>query len=144
MPAEIVAVLRKAGGPRYRAVMTRKGGKHVSRCPGPWVIAFFVLMPPRPVISGSRRAALGIADVSLDGAVVEQILLRRAVCALVAILPEACASFIIGNPIESIRAMQPREVALRVWCANTWRSDKIMILAANCKARGSWNPGNAT
>ena len=47
VPTDVVAALRKAGGPGYRAKMTQKGGKHVSRCPGPWVIAFFVLMPPR-------------------------------------------------------------------------------------------------
>ena len=99
IPRDVEARLVALGGPDYAAKLKgRKGSKHVARCPGHWASAFFDLMPNLIPKSGPARAKAGLASVPLDGAEVEANLLRRAGCALVAILPYECAEFILRDP----------------------------------------------
>ena len=90
--AVVPSTLPAATRPSPRSEIT-KGSKHASLCAGPFVAAL-ARMPPAP-LQGAKRAAAGLADVTLRREDEVKAKRERAARALVAILPPEAAMFIL-------------------------------------------------
>lgn len=118
------------------ASLAGKGAGYARSCAGPYAYALLA-MPPPPIASGAKRAALGLADVPLLQSEKRDVAAERAARALVAILPGEAAAFILWpSSLEQLAARDPRAVAEA--CVDSLSGYGVSSLEKAASALGSF------